>query len=121
MFGQMMTPRTILSLFIALAGASLLTYGLAAHRTPVLMEQEVAPSSEPAVDAPTEPDVPDSPFVERPPAPPPPPVAPEKTWVATPESERRLVRDITFGGLTRLDDGRIKRIFSGDGPALCPT
>ena len=32
-----------------------------------------------------------------------------------------LVRDVTFGGVARLDNGQLKRTYSGKPPALCPT
>jgi hypothetical protein len=113
----MMTSRAMLSALIALCGLALLAYGLAVHRAPVLVEQEVAPAS-PAVAQPATPAVP-APFF-APPPPPPSPIA-EKVLVVSVEPEQRLVRDVTVGGLTRLGGSRIKRTYSGDGPALCPT
>ena len=35
--------------------------------------------------------------------------------------EKVLVREITFGGITRLANGQLKRTYSGKPPALCPT
>ena len=32
-----------------------------------------------------------------------------------------LVRDVTFGGMARLENGQLKRTYSGKPPALCPT
>jgi hypothetical protein len=116
----MFTPRVALSAIVALAGLALLTYGMAVHSAPVLVEQEVTPPLEPAVEPPPDPGLPASPFFAQPPPPAPPPV-PKKVLVALPQPESRLLRDATVGGLTRLDDGRIKRTYSGDGPALCPT
>lgn len=41
------------------------------------------------------------------------------TWIR--ETEPQLVREITVGGLTRGEDGRLQRTYSGDTPSLCPT
>jgi hypothetical protein len=32
-----------------------------------------------------------------------------------------VVRDVTFGGVARLENGQLKRTYSGTPPALCPT
>lgn len=37
------------------------------------------------------------------------------------EPETTLVRDVTIGGLMRLDSGELKRTYSGKPPSLCPT
>jgi hypothetical protein len=115
----MLIPRAILSGLIAVAGLSLLAYGLAAHTMPVLVEQEITPPPQAEPEPTREPDVPASPFFAQPPPPTPP--EPEKVLVAISQPERRLIRDVTVGGLTRLNNGQIKRTYSGDGPALCPT
>ncbi len=37
-------------------------------------------------------------------------------------AEPAVVKDITIGGLVRLDNGQIKRTYAaGQAPALCPT
>jgi hypothetical protein len=45
----------------------------------------------------------------------------EKLLVAREEPEWVLVREVTFGGVTRLANGQLKRTYSGKPPALCPT
>jgi len=38
------------------------------------------------------------------------------------ESEPKIVLEVTVGGVTLADSGRIERTYTGDeGPALCPT
>jgi hypothetical protein len=36
-------------------------------------------------------------------------------------TEPQIVRDVTFGGLVRLDSGTIRRTYSGKPPQACPT
>ncbi len=45
----------------------------------------------------------------------------ERELVSREEPEQVLVREVTFGGLTRLADGQLRRTYSGASPALCPT
>jgi hypothetical protein len=37
------------------------------------------------------------------------------------QSESRLIREVTVGGVARLPDGRIKRTYTGSAPSQCPT
>lgn len=37
------------------------------------------------------------------------------------ESEPTLTREVTVGGVARLDSGELKRTYTGKGPALCPS
>jgi hypothetical protein len=37
------------------------------------------------------------------------------------EPEWVIVREVTYGGITRLENGQLKRTYSGQPPALCPT
>jgi hypothetical protein len=37
------------------------------------------------------------------------------------EPETVLVREVTYGGLMRRDDGKLMRTYSGTPPSLCPT
>lgn len=37
------------------------------------------------------------------------------------EPESVIVREVTFGGVVRLANGQLKRTYSGQPPALCPT
>lgn len=41
--------------------------------------------------------------------------------IARVEPEWVLVREVTFGGVTRLDNGQLKRTYSGQPPGVCPT
>lgn len=49
------------------------------------------------------------------------PVLTENEDNVTFESEPRLVREVTIGGLARVKSGMLKRTYTGSGPALCPT
>jgi hypothetical protein len=35
--------------------------------------------------------------------------------------EPRLMREVSVGGVIRLDNGDLKRTYSGEGPSLCPS
>jgi hypothetical protein len=37
------------------------------------------------------------------------------------EPEWVIVKEVTYGGVTRLENGQLKRTYSGQPPALCPT
>jgi hypothetical protein len=67
----------------------------------------------------------ENPFETPPPLPSPPGVTFKKvteTFLeANPESEWAIVSDITVGGVTRLDNGQLKRTYSGKSPSLCPS
>ncbi len=41
--------------------------------------------------------------------------------IAHVEREWTLIREITIGGVARLENGQLKRTYSGKAPALCPT
>ncbi len=43
------------------------------------------------------------------------------TLIARMEREWVLVREVTIGGVARLENGELKRTYSGKPPALCPT
>ena len=45
----------------------------------------------------------------------------EKFVEAREEPEWVIVREVTVGGVTRLDNGQLKRTYSGKPPSLCPT
>ena len=45
----------------------------------------------------------------------------EKYEVALDEPEWVIVREVTFAGVVRLANGQLKRTYSGQPPALCPT
>ncbi len=116
--------RAILPSLLVLGGVALVVYGVGYHTTTVLVEEEIAPPPPPPEPppfwgGPPRNGFPGPPFLSRrPPAPPP---VPQKVLVKFVDPEQRLIRDVTIGGLARMDDGRIKRTYSGEGPALCPT
>ncbi len=45
----------------------------------------------------------------------------EKFFEARAEPEWVIVREVTVGGVTRLDSDQLKRTYSGTAPSLCPT
>jgi hypothetical protein len=45
----------------------------------------------------------------------------EKFLAARAEPEWVIVREVTVGGVTRLDSDQLKRTYSGKAPSLCPT
>jgi hypothetical protein len=45
----------------------------------------------------------------------------EKFFEARAEPECVIVREVTVGGVTRLDSDQLKRTYSGTAPSLCPT
>ena len=47
--------------------------------------------------------------------------AKEKVIVSEPSSELTLIREVTFGGVTRRSPGVLWRTYSGAPPSLCPT
>ncbi len=104
------TGKVLLGVFLVSVGLSLIVYGVRFHSEPVLVEQEVEPpAAEPA---------PPLFFTSRPPV-----IAPPagKELVSLRESEPHLIREITVGGVTRLDSGEIKRTYTGKPPTACPT
>jgi hypothetical protein len=61
-----------------------------------------------------------------PPGPPPPPgmrfeKVTEKYLETSEEPEWSMVWEVTIGGVVRLANGQLKRTYSGQPPALCPT
>ncbi|MBI4581995.1 MAG: hypothetical protein HY718_20015 [Planctomycetes bacterium] len=121
---RILPPVTLL-----VAGACALIYGASARTVPVvaevMVEKEVIVLDPPPRDWPGSRGGPGG---RGPILPPPPPrprrvkqqVAEEQVQV-TPEP--KVTRDVTVGGITRLQDGRIKLTYrpGEDGPALCPT
>jgi len=45
----------------------------------------------------------------------------KKRIVTENESEPRLIREVTFGGVARLSSGSLMRTYTGQPPSLCPT
>lgn len=109
------------------AGTVLLVYGTGMRSVPVwavvmVEKEEIVLERVPAPMW----DGPPGPGGRRPPAPPPRPKR-VKVEVAEDQEQRhgepKLIRDVTIGGLARLQDGRLQ-FTSGpgeEGPALCPT
>lgn len=112
------------------AGAAALVYGACFRTLPVvatvMVEKEEIilerPPSPPAWDGPS------GPGGRRPNMPAPPP-RPKKVKTSKPQdeeqlhAERKVTRDVTVGGIARLQDGRLKFTYGPgeSGPALCPT
>jgi hypothetical protein len=121
--------RSVLPALLLIGGLVSIIYGAIFHSSPVLVEQETKTT----IDVPLE-------------FPPPPgeaspnggPAFPggapfggplqfiKKTvtrgdLVSVVESEAAMTREVTFGGVVRLDSGELKRTYSGKGPALCPS
>jgi hypothetical protein len=93
--------RAFVALGLALAAAGSLVYGVAAHNRPVMMDLKVAMPGGPGA--------------------PPPGFAPLYQTITMTETEPELVREVTFGGVTRLPTGDVKRTYTGKPPSLCPT
>jgi hypothetical protein len=122
--------RAILPGLLITGGLASLIYGALFHSARVLEDHETQTTIEvpsefppPPMDGPSAgpPSFPDgTPFGG-------PPSFVKKTvtqieLVTAVESEPELTREITFGGVARLDSGELKRTYSGTkGPALCPS
>jgi hypothetical protein len=102
--------RVLLIVLLCLVGTACVIHGAARHEREVLVDQKVEPP--PGFGVPG----PDAPFW----APRPPPVATTRT-IGIGQSEPQIVRDITVGGLVRLETGELKRTYTGKAPSLCPS
>ncbi len=92
------------------AGVAMVVYGAAFHTQDVLVEQDLPAG----LVAPELPGFPGDQFPAMP--------APPKTFVGPiAHSGPDLVREITYGGVTRLEDGSLKRTYTGEAPSSCPT
>ncbi|MBN2023126.1 MAG: hypothetical protein JW809_10065 [Pirellulales bacterium] len=136
--------RGLLPVVLLAVGIASLAYGVGYHRREVLEEQEieidVMPPEMPP-DVPPE-DMGGPPGADEFGGPPgfgepsdfgppgafgPPALPPELRkikqiiLVGIQEPEMRLVRDVTVGGLARLESGELKRTYTGEPPSLCPT
>ena len=120
-----MARRIVPPIILVSGGTILFAGGWALHSVPVLIETEVTEPPRPQVPQPTSPLFGPRPWPgARPPRTMQPARLPPqkyKVLISVDEPERRLVKDVTVGGLSREDDGRIRRTYSGEGPALCPT
>jgi hypothetical protein len=121
--------KIAISMLLLAAGTGLLVYGTGSRRVPVwavvMVEKEEMILER--VPAPMW-DGPAGPGGRRPNLPPPPP-RPKRVKVEVAEeqeqrcSEPKVIRDVTIGGIARLEDGRLQFTYGPgeDGPALCPT
>jgi hypothetical protein len=94
--------RAFVALALALFAVGSLALGVAAHSRPVMIDLKVAlpgPPGGPAAAG----------------------FAPLYQTLTITETEPQIVREITYGGLTRLPSGDIKRTYVGKPPSLCPT
>ncbi|HPM80396.1 MAG TPA: hypothetical protein PLF81_06830 [Candidatus Anammoximicrobium sp.] len=129
--------RAAVPLVLLAGGIASLAYGVARHTAVVSVEQEIEidlaappgmefpgveggapgfgpPGFEPGMAAPDFP----PPFLQLPPEL---SKVKEKVIVSEPSSELTLIREVTFGGVVRLDTGVLWRTYTGDPPSLCPT
>ena len=116
-----MIIRRGLPIVLGVAGVLLLVYGAAFSPHPVTFEEEIAPPPPPEPPPPfisPRPGRPRPPFMKPPPRP---PAEPVKVLRTISEREAKLVLEATRGGLTTMDDGRLKRTYSGAPPSGCPT
>jgi len=99
---------------VLLIAGAMIAFGAAFHRLPVLMEQKVdAPALNP------------DPWAEFPDFGPPdlpPDAVPGLVEIITLDtSEPELIREASFGGVTRNPHGEIERTYTGRPPSQCPT
>ena len=124
--------RAMAPILLLAGGIALLLYGTLGSSAAVVVEREERRTIEvaqPVMPPPPAPPVvfPGLPGMRQPPRPPlpaPPPIRRTVTIqvrTAVDTREPKLVREITFGGVTRLANGELKRTYSGQAPALCPT
>jgi len=112
--------RAILPAVLLTGGIVSVIYGARYRISPVIEERKV--EEQITIPQPFEP----PPFMMQPGAffPPPPPIVETviRTDVVTHQvPEPALIREVTFGGVTRADSGDLKRTYSGKPPSLCPT
>jgi hypothetical protein len=129
--------RAAVPLVLLASGSVALVYGIARHSAVVSVEQEIEVNLAPppgVVPPGGEAGVPgfgppgaelgvpslpfDAPFMQLPPE-----LAKvkEKVIVSEPTAELVLIREVTFGGVTRLSSGVLWRTYTGAPPSLCPT
>jgi hypothetical protein len=135
--------RAIIPLLLVLGGVVSVYYGVQHNSQEVVEEQQIeidlAPPMPPGPMVPPEaqPGFPGAPPFEQPPPfgdqppfmepPPLPGAAPfpmkvtETVLVTKEDSELKLIREVTFGGVVLLATGQLRRTYSGAPPLLCPT
>ena len=129
--------RAALPLVLLAGGIAALVYGIAHHTAVVSAEQEIEVdlAAPPGMELPGSPggvpgfgppggDLGDPasafppPFLQLPPEL---SKVKEKVIVSEPTRELTLIREVTFGGVTRRSPGVLWRTYTGDPPSLCPT
>ena len=122
--------RASVPMVLLLGGVGSLIYGARYHSVTVVEEHEETITiphplgPPPFMEESLPPGVEPPPFIMEPPPflEGPPPIV-EKITTEVPKDEREptLIREITFGGVTLLASGVLKRTYSGEPPSLCPT
>jgi hypothetical protein len=121
----------LLPALLLLGGIVAIVYGARFHQAPVIEEQEReftikipvpraflppsdSPASDPAAQIAGGPDSQgDEEFITR--------TVKKMMAVVGDTGEPRLIRDLSVGGIVRLDSGELKRTYSGEAPSLCPS
>jgi hypothetical protein len=124
--------RASLSIVLLAGAVGLLIYGARFHAVPVSHEEEIEVSVAPPMPL-APPTLPGEPPFGQPGEGPvfvdpfqgalPPflQTIKKKHIVTENESEPRLIREVTFGGVARLSSGSLVRTYTGQPPSLCPT
>jgi hypothetical protein len=101
--GRPMRRRWI-AVALALGAVASIAYGAAVHVRPVMMDTKMALPGASSVEG-----APSAQF------------SPVYNTITFIETEPELVREVTYGGVTRLPTGQTKRTYTGKPPSLCPT
>jgi hypothetical protein len=105
--------RAIIPFVLLVAGAASIAAGVKFHAVEVLAQiEQKSPAAPDSAGGPR-------PFwMQRGPGP-----DERPTYIATwlSQTEPRLIKEVTVGGVTLTEDGTIRRTYSGDMPSLCPT
>jgi hypothetical protein len=129
---RIIVGRALLPAMLVAAGIAAVVYGARFHQAPVIEEQE----REFTIKIP----LPGGAFLPPADSPMPDPVAQaggdqdsqggeefitrkikKMVAVSGDNGEPRLIRDLSVGGIVRLDSGELKRTYSGEAPSLCPS
>ena len=118
--------RMSLPILVFAGGIACLFYGFGTHAAAVTEEQQIEVSLAPPL-PPGMPGMPGDPFggpgAGAPFAAPPPFLSKvtQTVVVSADESEAKLIREVSIGGVTLLASGLLRRTYSGEPPSLCPT
>jgi hypothetical protein len=122
--------RTIPAGLVFLAGVASLIYGTLYHQLTITAEEEIEVAAVPPpmfgpADGPPMDGLPGEPpgFAPLDLIGPPPFAANIKQTVIVEnqQPERVVVREVSVGGVTLLESGELRRTYTGEPPALCPT